>query len=48
MNMHKTEVEIVHKAYKHLWEQMQTKRLGQRVSNSGKYSPRVNVKPSAR
>ena len=48
MNMHKTEVEIVHSAYQHLWEQMQTKRLVQRLSGSRKQSARITVKSSSR
>lgn len=48
MNMHKTEIEIVHRAYKHLWEHVQTKRLGQRVSGSGKQTARVGVRTPSR
>lgn len=44
MNLQKTEVEIVHSAYHHLWEQMQTKRLAQRLYGSTRQSPRINVK----
>ncbi len=42
MNLQKTEIEIVHSAYSHLWEQMQTKRLAQRLY--GSQTSRINIK----
>ena len=44
MNLQKTEVEIVHSAYHHLWEQMQTKRLMQRLCGSTKHVSRIDMK----
>ena len=44
MNLQKTEVEIVHNAYHHLWEQMQTKRLVQRLCGSTKHVSRIDMK----
>ncbi len=45
MNLQKTEVEIVHSAYHHLWEQMQTKRFIQRLYNS--QALRINTKKAS-
>ncbi len=41
MNLHKTEVEILHSAYHHLWQQMHTKHLFQRLHRSGEQALRV-------
>ena len=46
MNLQKTEIEIVHSAYSHLWKQMQTKQLAQRPYSINKQTPRINKKAS--
>jgi len=49
MNLHKTEVEIVHNAYHQLWQQMQTKLLLKRLLRSPEHALRVTTKkPSHR
>ena len=44
MNLHKTEVEIVHNAYHYLWQQMQTKRMFQRLLRFPEHTLRVIAK----
>jgi len=48
MNLHKTEIEIVHSAYHHLWEQMQTKRLAQRTYGTTKQASSINSKKASK
>ncbi len=45
MNLQKTEIEIVHSAYHHLWKQMQTRRPALRLYSS--QAPRINIKKAA-
>ncbi len=47
MNLHKTEVEILHSAYHHLWQQMLRVHLFQRLHRSGEQAHRVKREKSA-
>jgi len=48
MNLQKTEIEIVHSAYHHLWEQMQTKSLVQRLHRTTSQTPRMSIKKASK
>ena len=47
MNLQKTEIEIVHSAYHHLWEQMQTKRLARKLHGLTNQTPRIVIKKAS-